>query len=395
MPRVLLVDDDPSVLDGLRRRLHGKFELTCAEGGRRAIEAVSTSGPFAVVVSDMRMPGMDGAALLEALRAVQPDMVRVLLTGFTEVDNAIAAVNRGQIFRFLSKPCDGETLQRTLDEAVMQYRLITAERELLEKTLRGSVQALLETLSLADPAAFARAVSIKDLVVRMIKDLGRPDAWEIEVASMLSQLGAVTLPDTTIERLRSGTALSEDEEEMVARLPKVADRLLAGIPRLEGARRMILEQQAPPGQEDLSFGGRVLRLAVAYERLVAAGADPAVAVGTLRRRFGDADGEAAILLSKLSKAGASSSGPTVVEVRFHELVPGMTLESDVRTAGGALVVARGQVVTDGMAIRLRNFAARHRLSETVIVLVPGNEDDGEESEGKGGGAPAKAAGWVS
>ncbi|HMK96303.1 MAG TPA: HD domain-containing phosphohydrolase, partial [Acidimicrobiales bacterium] len=224
-------------------------------------------------------------------------------------------------------------------------------------------------------------------VMRMTKDLGRPDAWEIEIASMLSQLGAVTLPDTTIERLRNGSALSQDEEEMVARLPKVADRLLAGIPRLEGARRIILEQQAPPGREDVSFGGRVLRLAVAYERMVAGGADPALAVRSLKHRFGDEEDEVIALLSKLARA-STSSGPMAIEVPVRELAPGMVLESDVRTAGGALVVARGQLVTEGMAERLRNFAARHKLTEMVVVLVndeEGDEEGLEEPAGAGAG----------
>jgi response regulator RpfG family c-di-GMP phosphodiesterase len=373
LPRVLFVDDDPSVLDGLRRRLHGRFDITCADGGDAAIAAVQTRGPFAVVMSDMRMPGMNGAVLLERLRDMDRDMVRVLLTGFADTDSAIAAVNRGQIFRFLCKPCEPELLQRTLDDAVLQYRLVTAERELLEETLKGSVQALLETLSLAHPGAFARAVRIKDLVVRMIADQGRPDAWEIEVASMLSQLGAVTLPEPTIERLRSGEPLGRDEEEMVARLPKVADQLLAGIPRLEGARRIILEQQAPAGQHDVSFGGRVLRLAVAYEHLVASGAEPAVAIQTLRYRFeGD---EALNLLSKLARSEASAQGaPVAIEVRVEDLVPGMVLETDVRTSGGALVVARGQVVTAGMAARLHNFGSRHRLTEMVVVTIQLDDD---------------------
>ena len=168
LARVLLVDDEVSVLDGLRRRLHGRFQVTCAEGGREALGQVASSPPFAVAVSDMRMPDMDGATYLEQLREVQPDTVRVLLTGYTDIDGAVAAINQGHIFRFLFKPCDSETLINTLGDAVAQYRLVTAERELLEKTLRGSVQALVETLSLADPAAFALAVRIKDLVAGIL-----------------------------------------------------------------------------------------------------------------------------------------------------------------------------------------------------------------------------------
>ena len=369
LARVLVVDDEVSVLDGLRRRLHGRFDVTCAEGGDEALRALASKEPFVVVVSDMRMPGMDGAALLEQVRGSQPDAIRVLLTGYTDIDGAMNAINRGQIFRFLCKPCDGETLVKTLEDAVAQHRLVAAERELLEKTLRGSVQALVETLSLADPAAFARAVRIKDIVAGVLNRLAWPDRWEIEVASMLSQLGAVTLPDTTIDKLRRGVALTYDEEAMVARVPSIADRLLAGIPRLEGARRIIREQHAPATESDVSFGGRVLRAAVGYESLISSGTSPEVAVGTLRHRYGETDAE---ILGALANSAGGPGSTEVREVRVEELVPGMTLQCDVRSAGGTLVVARGQVVTESLAERLRNFVARNAVTETVVVDFSAN-----------------------
>jgi response regulator RpfG family c-di-GMP phosphodiesterase len=361
---VLVVDDDLAVLDGLRRRLHGRFDVTCAHGGNEALHIIASKEPFVVVVSDMRMPGMDGAALLEHVRVIQPDAIRVLLTGNTDIDGAMAAVNRGQVFRFLCKPCDGETLIKALEGAVAQHRLVTAERELLEKTLRGSVQALVETLSLAAPGAFARAVRIKDVVAGILNRLASPERWDIEVASMLSQLGACTLPDTTIDKLRRGEELATEEEAMVARLPGIADRLLAGIPRLEGVRRMIREQHAPATENDVSIGGRVLRAAVEYETLVASGTSHEVAVATLRRRYGEADEE---IFTALAESSAGPSRTAVREVLLDEVVPGMTLQCDVRSAAGALVVARGQVVTESLAERLRNFAAHNTVTETVLV----------------------------
>ncbi len=90
-------------------------------------------------MSDMRMPGMDGATVLTRARAVQPDTVRVLLTGQADMEDAVAAVNDGNIFRFLIKPCPRPVLVRALTDAVDQHRMITAERVLLERTLRGSV----------------------------------------------------------------------------------------------------------------------------------------------------------------------------------------------------------------------------------------------------------------
>src|SRR6185312_3089295 len=89
-PRVLLIDDDTSLLEGLKRRLRSRLDVTTASSGAEALERTEPARPFAVVVSDMRMPGMDGATVLRELRRRAPDTVRVLLTGYVDVDNAIA-----------------------------------------------------------------------------------------------------------------------------------------------------------------------------------------------------------------------------------------------------------------------------------------------------------------
>jgi EAL domain-containing protein (putative c-di-GMP-specific phosphodiesterase class I)/DNA-binding NarL/FixJ family response regulator len=121
-PRVLLVDDDPRILAGLRRQLHQRFRVVTANSGPEALTTLSADDDFAVVVSDMRMPGMDGAAFLAQVRVASPRSTRVLLTGQTELNAAIRAINDGQIFRFLSKPCPPEVLERCLQEAVVRYR---------------------------------------------------------------------------------------------------------------------------------------------------------------------------------------------------------------------------------------------------------------------------------
>ena len=170
LERILLVDDEPLVLEGLARQLGWEFDVSTAQSGARALELVQSEGPFAVVISDMRMPNMDGAEFLERARALDPDMVRVLLTGQSDLLQAIRAVNHGQLFRFLSKPCPPDVLVPTIQDAVRQHRLLTAERELLEKTLRGSVQTLLDTLALAQPDTFGRARRVEQYVVEVLED---------------------------------------------------------------------------------------------------------------------------------------------------------------------------------------------------------------------------------
>lgn len=132
--RILCVDDEPKVLEGLERVLHRKCSLLTATSGEEALRLLDGADPIDVIVSDMRMPRMNGAALLAECRKRSPDTVRLLLTGQTDLDSAISAVNDGHVFRFLTKPCPPTVFVEALTAALEQHRLITSERILLERT---------------------------------------------------------------------------------------------------------------------------------------------------------------------------------------------------------------------------------------------------------------------
>jgi len=167
LPRVLCVDDDPLLLAGLVAGLHGRFDVTTAESGREALRLLAAQGPFTVIVSDFRMPGMDGAQFLERAREVAPDAVRILLTGQATLEDAIDVVNQGQIFRFLLKPCPTEVLARNLEDAIDQGRLVTRDRDLLERKLSTMTDQLLQAERLATVGTLAGAVGheLKNMLV--------------------------------------------------------------------------------------------------------------------------------------------------------------------------------------------------------------------------------------
>jgi PAS domain S-box-containing protein len=120
--RILLVDDEQGILDGIKRQLRGLFEIDTALGGCDGLEQIALSGPYAVVISDLRMAGMNGHEFIEQVGTVSPDTVCVMLTGYGDMNVAVRAVNEGRIFKFLSKPCDKETITQTITEALEQYR---------------------------------------------------------------------------------------------------------------------------------------------------------------------------------------------------------------------------------------------------------------------------------
>lgn len=121
--RILLVDDEPFVLSGYKRSLGRQFDLDTAGSAAEALAKFQQqTKPYAVVVSDMRMPEMDGAELFQRLAETHPQTVRIMLTGNAEQAAAIEAVNRGHVFKFLTKPCSSADLKQVLEEALQHYR---------------------------------------------------------------------------------------------------------------------------------------------------------------------------------------------------------------------------------------------------------------------------------
>jgi response regulator RpfG family c-di-GMP phosphodiesterase len=358
-PRVLCVDDEPYVLEGLRDVLCRRFDVWIATDGVAGLERLQDEpASFAVVISDMRMPGMAGAEFLRAAREIAPDATRMLLTGHADLQAAIRAVNGARLFRFLTKPCETRELLDSCEAALAQHRLQTAERDLLEQTVRGSVDALTEVLALANPAAFGRAGRVKALAGKLARAAELANWWEVEVAALLADIGAVTLPQSAAEKLYAGARLTFEEAEMVARVPTVTRRLLSKIPRLEGVIEILAKHQQPlvdkaPGcEESVPLGARVLRIARDYAVLESDGSEAAVALGTMRSR-GLYDRALMSTFAGLVGAGAAE----VHELPVAGLRVGMTFAEDVRSATGVLLVARGQRVSDQLIDRLVNLSA--------------------------------------
>lgn len=362
-PRVLCVDDDPRVLEGLTLTLGRRYAVETAPSGIAGLEVLTARPGVEVVVSDMRMPGMDGAAFLTHVRTVAPNATRVLLTGETDLNGAISAVNEGQIFRFLLKPTPPPVLVAAIEAAREQYRLVTAERVLLEQTLRGSIQALTDVLALTSPLAFGHASRLKALATILAPTLLPADVWKVEVAAMLSQLGASTLPAELAERVARGETSTPDERVMIEKAGAAVDRILAAIPRLDEVRAIVAFAARDQG------GGRnagVLRLAREYDALVTAGGTPGGSLGVLRGRMGRH--EAALLDALAAHVHVAGKGAQIRELTLAQLRPGMVLADEARLSNGALLAARGYEITDVFLARAANFA-RGGVKEPVRVVV--------------------------
>jgi response regulator RpfG family c-di-GMP phosphodiesterase len=375
--RILAVDDEKNILNAIQRQMRKKFHVETALGPEEGLVAVKQRGPYAVVISDLRMPKMDGIQFLACIRELAPDTVRVMLTGNADLENAIQAVNEGNIFRFLTKPCSSEVLEKVIQTGVEQYRLVTAERELLQKTLKGSINVLNKVLSLVNPEAFGRSSRIKRYVKQIAEKLELPHIWRLEMAAMLSQIGCVTLPEGALNKLCRGNDLTDKEARLFDMHPMIASDLLSNIPRMQKVAEIIRYQNKhfdgsgnPKDKrqgEDIPLGARILKVALDFDLMEAKGVFKHRAIRKLKSRSGWYDPS---ILRVFEEIVDDEALYIEREVMFSELNTDMILDEDIRTSKGRLLITRGQEVSGILLNRLNNFAKTAGIQEPFKVLIP-------------------------
>jgi len=318
--RVLVVDDEPNVLSALQRLLRSRgYQVDTAEGGAAALAQLAQLQPHGII-SDMRMPGMNGAEFLKASRAHSPNAVRLLLTGHADITSALQAVNEGEVFRYLTKPWDDTLLIAALEEGLERHRLRAERDQLLDLTARqnaelqelnhnleGLVQARTDELQqalgrneqvhqqlkrgfVATMQMFSSLVEaragltrgcarrVADHVRRMAPLLGMTaeEQQDTLFAAMLIDLGKVLLPERLT--LRPYAELQGEDRNLWLAHPLHAHSLMMGVETLRGAAyvlRSLNERCDGTGVPDrlpaalIGVGTRLLMVAVDYESMLA------------------------------------------------------------------------------------------------------------------------------
>jgi response regulator RpfG family c-di-GMP phosphodiesterase len=377
-PKVLLVDDEPRVIEGLAQLLRREFDVRTASVPQDALRMLNEINDLAVIVSDMRMPGMDGATLLHEFMIRRPDVARILLTGEAGRDGAIRAVNEGQILRFLTKPCPIEELRAAVEAGVIHHRMIRAERAVLLETLIGCIKALMEVLAIANPVAFGRAERIRKVTMQCAERLNCTDFWQLEAAAMLSQLGYITVPEVTLEKMYAGEPLTPAERQKVDAVPDVANALLEHIPRLEPVVQIVAAlkwndaQLAKLGEGTIGLGARILGAVIEYEALVAGGKSRDQVFAELRRKSGRYGEKLVAQLHDCigqTERVVSRRAPEEREMLLREVMPGARLQTELRTDSGALLVPVNFEVTKTLLDRIANIHP-DLLNRPVRVVLP-------------------------
>jgi response regulator RpfG family c-di-GMP phosphodiesterase len=374
--KILLVDDEEHILSGFKRNLRTHFEVFTAVGGKLGLEVIKHDGPFAVVVSDFKMPEMNGNQFLSNVKDIAPDTVRMMLTGYADLPTTIDAVNEGNIFRLLTKPCSNEKLISTINDGVKQYKLITAEKELLDKTIKGIIRVLIDILASVNPVAFSRVSRFQKFINPICGLLNIYDKWELEVSVLLSQIGLVTMPPELLNRKYVGEHLDVEQEKLFNSHPAIGKSLLSKIPRLEKIAEAVYYQfnsySKPENEEEIKYGealplvSRILKVLNSFDTFVSAGFTNEEAYIKLKEREEEFDPNVLIALDA-SIAGMYTN-LRLLTINIKDIEPGVVAATDIKDKQGQVLITKGAEITEILKLKLLNYVKLGHVNHQIKIL---------------------------
>lgn len=417
MPWTLLfVDDEQNILAALNRLFRkADHRILTATSGARGLEILEQE-PVDLVISDMRMPEMDGATFLEQVHRRWPDVTRLLLTGYSDIESTIAAVNKGQIYRYLQKPWEEHDLQLTVHHALEAKRLARERQKLealirkrnlelkeLNQSLEAKVAARTQDLQHAAErlqeahdtlkksytttvevfanliemrktgiATDARRVASQAHALALRLGMSDSEAQHVLFAGLLHDIGKIGLPDHLMDKPYN--ALTAQERAQVAQHPALSETLLMAIAPLQDAARIIRAHrerhdgkgypdglqgdQIPPGARILGVVNDYHELQlglIAPERYTASQAQQFLRENRQRRYHGPV---VDAFLEWLKTTATQTATEAEHCVRVTALRPGMVLTRDVYTRGKLLLLAKGHVLDEAIVAKLSAMETR-------------------------------------
>jgi response regulator RpfG family c-di-GMP phosphodiesterase len=421
---ILCVDDEPNILSSLRRLFRAQGYEVLTEDSARAGLRVLESRAVDIVISDMRMPEMDGVAFLERARALCPDTLRLLLTGHADVGLILEAINRGEIYRYITKPWDDNDLVLLMRHALERKALVQEKQRLEELTLRQNEQLRQLNLDLEAKVAsrtaelskaleelvasneklkrnFLTSIRVFSSIIEMrganlaghsrrVAELARRiasrlgidarETQQIFIAGLLHNIGKIGFSDALLEMPVS--MMNGDNLGHYRRYPARGEQLLMPLDDLREAAKIVRAHQERfdgegypdrlPGLE-IPLGARILALASDYDNLQ---------IGTLVQRQLRPEQAAAIVIESRGKRYDPSvvaafeeivTGRMAVEVPKDEalavasLRPGMRTTRDLVTRDGSLLLSADHVLNERLIQQIADFEKSSNMAFTVYV----------------------------
>ncbi len=379
---ILIVDDEQRVLASITRTLlEEDFDaVRTAQNGLDALEIVRSTPNLALIISDHHMPGLSGIDFLVQARKITPYTTRILLSGAADLEMAVDAVNRGSIFRFLIKPCPTEILVGSVKDGVRQFQMLTGERDLMSKTLNGSIKLMVDLLSVFNPGVFNQASRLRILARTLASAMNLEEqSWEIELAALLSQIGAVALPKNVVEKWQNNEKLDQPDEEMIRSIPQMGKRLIKNIPRLDRIADAVGFQDLPytgrimpdiPTGIKIPLPARILKIIMDYDRFLQKSNNEVAAFQMLNQREKDYDPEILeVFQNKVLKEISMRVNvqPGEKQIFVREVKIGMIVMRDVIDKQGLIVMPKGTAITEVLKMQLDNYSRTFAIGDTIYI----------------------------
>ena len=420
--RVLCVDDEANILSALRRlfRPHG-YAIVIAHSGAEGLAALEAQA-FDLVISDMRMPEMNGAQFLEQVHQRWPDTMRILLTGYADITSTIDAVNKGRVFRYISKPWNDEDLLMTVRQA-LEHKALAREKLRLEALTTRQNEALREINATLEARVIERTEALREANERVkasfltsikvftnlmelrggplvghsrrVADLARRIArhmglegqvvQDIFLASLLHDIGKIGLPDTLLAR--SVTDMNGEDTHLYRKHPVTGEQALMALEDLHGAAKLVRGHHErfdgkgfPDGLlgEFIPIGARILSVANDFDSLqigtiaprrMSAEAATRLIVDYSGKRYDPDVVEAFLAVTSAVEAPASNTEERALNVDMLE--PGMVLTRDLMSRQGYLMLAADFTLTRGIIRQIADYAEAENLPQLqVFVRIP-------------------------
>nr|WP_319563371.1 HD domain-containing phosphohydrolase [uncultured Rhodoferax sp.] len=421
IPTILCVDDEAGILSALRRLFRAKgLAVQVAQSGQAGLALMQTQ-VFDLVISDMRMPEMDGVTFLEQVRLRWPDTMRLLLTGYADINAVMGAINKGEIYRYIAKPWDDNDIflvvrgalqhramemeQKRLQALVQQQneelkamndslevRVHTRTQELRQANERmrnnfiTSIKVFTSLIELRHNNLAGHARRVADMARRISVQMGldAKQAQEIFVAGLLHEVGKVGFEDELLNT--PVVMLNTRQLEVFRKYPSIAETVLMPLDELKGAVEIIknhLERFDGGGyprrlsEEQIPLGARILSVASEYDslqlgligqrKLDARQAHDVIVQGS-GRRFDPAVVDAFVVLhGGKSREQLRKEKQIEQTVSSRDLEPGMVLSRDMITPSGLLMLTAGHVLDDAVIRKIIDFERSSELKLTADV----------------------------
>lgn len=395
-PKVLFVDDEPNILQSLRRVMRQEnFTVQTAVTPEEALELI-TQHDFAVVISDQRMPSMRGAELLEKIRRHSPQTIRMILTGYADMQSAMDAINKGGAERYISKPWDDVVLQDTVRDAVSRYQLLrenltlqetlsirNAELESLTKNMEqkvfertrevlelnqhikqnfnGALNILATLTERHSNVMGSHAKRICEISLSLAASLNMPksDQEQLRVAALLHDIGSIGLPEEIVKKPKNQR--NDYEQRVMEQHPILGASLLEHIPQFKNASAMILAHHeywdgtGYPHQlkrTQIPLGARIIAVADAYDNALNqqgtyANTTPAQVIRQMEHHANRLYDENVLneLKTLVLDGELGISDTDTIDIGWRDVRTGMVLSKDLVTTTGVLILKKDSDIT--------------------------------------------------